>query len=177
MTVGLPTGRLVIVPHDPAWGEAFAAERARLAAALGAVPARIEHVGSTAVPGLAAKPIIDILVGRPDGGALEPYVRAFEGAGYLYRGEYGIPGRHYFVRGTGREARTHHLHLVALDGEFWRTHLAFRDHLRRTPECAAAYAARKRELAERHAGDRGAYTEAKAPFIRAALDAAGAAGR
>ena len=175
MTIGLPSGALLVVPHDPAWAGAFAAERTRLAAALGEVPARIEHVGSTAVPGLAAKPIIDILVGRPDGEDLEAYVRAFGGAGYLYRGEYGIPGRHYFVRGTGAEPRTHHLHLVALGGELWRRSLAFRDHLRHTPECAAAYAALKRELAERHAGDRGAYTEAKAPFILAALEAAAAA--
>ncbi|HKG95781.1 MAG TPA: GrpB family protein [Gemmatimonadaceae bacterium] len=171
-TVGLPSGALLLAAYDPAWADAFEEERALIAEAFGGLPARVEHVGSTSVPGLAAKPIIDILVGRPPESALEPYVDALVGAGYEYRGEYGIPGRHYFVRGLAPAARTHHLHMVALGSALWRDHLAFRDYLRAHPEAAAAYEALKRELAARHADDRGAYSEAKAPFIRGVVAAA-----
>jgi GrpB-like predicted nucleotidyltransferase (UPF0157 family) len=87
-------------------------------------------------------------------------------AGYTYRGEAGIPGRHYFRRG---EPRSHHLHLVEQGSALWRDHLAFRDRLRAEPALAAAYGALKRRLASRHADDRAAYTEAKAPFIAAVL--------
>jgi GrpB-like predicted nucleotidyltransferase (UPF0157 family) len=162
MAIGLGTGQVRVMPYDPAWADEFAAERARLLKALGRVPAVIEHVGSTAVPGLAAKPIIDVLAGRPAESELEPYVRAFTAAGYEHRGEYGIPGRHYFVRG---EPRTHHLHLVEMDGGIWRRYVAFRDHLRRHPESAAAYAALKHDLAARFPNDRERYTDGKSAFI------------
>lgn len=162
MTIGLGKGEVRVMPHDPAWADEFAAERARLLEALGGVPAEIEHVGSTAVPGLAAKPIIDVLGGRPAGSELEPYVRAFTSAGYEYRGEYGIPGRHYFVRG---EPRTHHLHLVEAGGNLWRRHIAFRDHLRSDPDAVAVYAALKHDLAARFPNDRERYTDGKSAFI------------
>ena len=154
-----------LVAHDPAWAARFAEERARLRDALGALPAEIAHVGSTAVPGLVAKPILDLLVGRPAGN-VAPYVDALVRAGYVHRGEAGLPGRHYFRRG---DPRTHHLHLVEIDGPYWRDHLAFRDRLRADPALAAAYGALKTRLAARHADDRAAYTEAKAPFITAVL--------
>ena len=162
MGVGLTRGTVLVADYDPEWPARFAEERARLTAALDGVPAAIEHVGSTAVPGLAAKPVIDVAVGRPPESDLEPYVRAFTGLGYEYKGENGIPGRHFFGLG---QPRTHHLHLVEFGGELWRAHLAFRDHLRRHPERAAAYAALKRDLATRFPDDRVAYTDAKAPFI------------
>lgn len=161
-SLGLERGTVRVVPYDPAWAAAFAAERERILVVLGDLPAVVEHVGSTSVPGLAAKPILDIMVGRPPAGAPEPYVRALEGAGYVHRGANGIPGRDYFVRG---DPRTHHLHMVALGGEFWTRNLAFRDHLRRSPESAAAYAALKHDLAARHADDRETYTEGKTAFI------------
>ena len=157
--------RVRLVAHDPAWATRFADERARLLTALGDLPAEIEHVGSTAVPGLAAKPILDVLVGRP-AGDVAPYVEALQRAGYVYRGEAGIPGRHYFRRG---DPRTHHLHLVECGGAVWRDHLAFRDRLRADAALAAAYGALKERLAIQHAEDRAAYTEAKAPFITAVL--------
>ena len=154
-----------LVEHDPAWAARFADERARLLTVLGDLPAEIEHVGSTAVPGLVAKPILDLLVGRPPGD-VAPYVAALQRAGYVYRGEAGIPGRHYFRRG---DPRTHHLHLVERGGALWRDHLAFRDRLRADAALAAEYGALKQRLALRHAGDRAAYTEAKAPFVTAVL--------
>ena len=168
VTTDPPRKKVHVAPYDPAWPTQFAAEKARLEAALGGVPATIEHIGSTSVPGLAAKPVIDILAGRPDNSPLDAYVAAFTGVGYEYRGEYGLPGRHYFVRGDGG-AHTHHLHLVVHESDFWRRHLAFRDHLRRSPESAAAYARLKHELAARFAGDKAAYTEAKGPFIAGIL--------
>ncbi|HEU4452483.1 MAG TPA: GrpB family protein [Longimicrobium sp.] len=169
MSIGLHSGRVIVAPYDPAWAEEFAAERARLMAALGGAPCVIEHVGSTSVPGLAAKPIIDIMGGRPPESDLDPYVQAFTGAGYEYRGEYGIPGRHYFVRDDAAGARTHHLHLVALDSEHWVRHIAFRDALRADAGASARYAALKHDLAARHGDDRETYTESKAGFIDAVV--------
>jgi GrpB-like predicted nucleotidyltransferase (UPF0157 family) len=161
----MPPTPVRVVEHDPAWASRFADERARLLTAFGPLPAAIEHVGSTAVPGLVAKPILDLLVGRPPGD-VAPYVEALQRAGYVWRGEAGIPGRHYFRRG---DPRTHHLHLVERGGAIWRDHLAFRDRLRADAALAAAYGALKQRLARLHADDRAAYTEAKAPFIAAVL--------
>src|SRR5215216_3636757 len=98
MMIGLPSGIVLVVPYDEEWPALFAETRDGILAALGALPAEVEHVGSTSVPGLAAKPVIDVMIGRPAESALEPYVRALQGAGYEYRSEYGLPGRHYFVR-------------------------------------------------------------------------------
>lgn len=173
MSLGLSSGTVRLAPSDPAWAAGFAAERARVLAALGGLPVAVEHVGSTAVPGLPAKPILDLLAGRPAGNALAPYVAALTAAGYHYRGEYGIPGRHYFVRDAPDGCRTHHLHLVEHGGEFWRSHLAFREYLRRVPDRAAAYATLKRDLATRHPHDRAAYTEGKSAFIAETLTLAG----
>jgi len=155
-----------IVDYDPSWPAHFAALRGELQAALGALPAVVEHVGSTSVPGLAAKPVIDVMVGRPHGGPVAPYVPPLVRLGYEYRGEYGLPGRDYFKR-AGPPAV--HLHLVEYDGALWRDHVGFRDRLRRQPGTAAAYAALKRELAARHADARHQYTDAKGPFIREVL--------
>jgi GrpB-like predicted nucleotidyltransferase (UPF0157 family) len=161
-----PERAVELVDSDPRWPARFAAERARLLGALAGRPAEVEHIGSTSVPGLPAKPVIDILVGRPPGSEAAPYVEALTAAGYEHRGEAGIPGREYFRRGT---PRSHHLHLVELGGALWRDHLRFRDRLRADPAAAAAYAALKRRLAAEHAHDRAAYTAAKAPFIAGVL--------
>ncbi len=173
MTLGLSSGAVVLVPYDPAWTAAFSNERVRVLDALGDLPASLEHVGSTAVPDLAAKPILDLMLGLPPEQPLEPYVPALEAIGYRYRGEHGLPDRHYFTRDDADGRRTHHLHLVVLHSSFWRTHLAFRDYLRQIPARAAAYAELKRALATRYPTDREAYTEGKADFIRETLRLAG----
>ncbi len=164
---------VVIVGYDPAWPAAYEVERGRIAAALGEAMAgvvAIEHVGSTSVPGLAAKPVIDIMVGvrRLAGGlrCITPMVEL----GYECVGEHGVPGRIYFRRGA---PRTHHVHLVEHSGEFWRRHLAFRDALLASPALVERYAALKRDLASRHRDDSDGYTDAKTPFIEAALAQAG----
>jgi len=164
-SLGLESGTVRIVPYDPAWPSLFAAEAARLRAILdaAALPLALEHMGSTAVPGLAAKPVLDILGGYPPGAHVGAYVAALEAAGYVHRGEQGIPGREYFRRGS---PRAYHLHLAVRDGAFWREHLAFRDVLRARADVRDAYAALKRDLAGRHPRDREAYTEGKGDFVR-----------
>jgi GrpB-like predicted nucleotidyltransferase (UPF0157 family) len=148
-----------IVESDPAWPELAARELERIAAALGPLAVRLEHVGSTSVPGLAAKPIIDLLVEvRGDG-----FVAPLEALGYLYAPS---PGFEFFARPHGRP-RTHHVHVCAAGGDFARRHLAVRDFLRVEPEEVAAYAAFKREVVARTGPDRLAYIEGKDAYVRA----------
>ena len=157
---------VVLVPYDPQWPALFEAEAAWIERALAGLPIRLEHVGSTAVPGLAAKPIIDILAGRPPRSAVAPYVAAFRQLGYEHRGTSGLPGREYFRRG---DPRSHHVHLVSWTSALWRDHLAFRDYLRDHPSVAREYETLKRDLAVTLANDRRRYTDAKGPFIRTVL--------
>jgi GrpB-like predicted nucleotidyltransferase (UPF0157 family) len=164
MTLGLDHGTVRLVAHDPAWAALFRAEAARLRERLGPeLPLGLEHVGSTAVPGLVAKPVLDILAGYPPGASPGPYVAALVDAGYVHRGEQGIPGREFFRRGDPRSC---HVHLAVQHGRFWREHLAFRDALRDRPAVRAAYGALKLELAGRFARDREAYTDGKGAFVR-----------
>lgn len=173
----------MIVPYDPLWPQAYAAEAERVERACGdeELPLRLEHIGSTSVTGLSAKPIIDILAGVPPRASRAPYVAAIRQLGYEHKGAFGIPGRNYFRRGT---PRTHHLHLVSWSSALWHEHLLFRDYLRTHDDVAREYAALKRELAAalRAGRDHTQYTDAKSPFIRAVLrrarderEAAGAA--
>jgi GrpB-like predicted nucleotidyltransferase (UPF0157 family) len=170
--LGLESGTVRVVPYDPVWADLYGAESARLATFLAAhgVSVVIEHTGSTAVPGLAAKPIIDILAGRHDDGRRDRYIAALEAAGYSYRGEQGIPGRDFFRRG---EPRKYHVHLTRIGSPFWKEHLAFREYLRAHPEASAAYATLKHELAARHPRDREAYIDGKTEFVREILARAG----
>jgi len=155
-----------LVPHDPLWAAEFEAEAARIERVCDDLEIRLEHVGSTAIPGVAAKPIIDILAGVPARAPRRDYVTAIKGIGYEHLGAHGVPGRDYFRRGS---PRSHHVHLVSWSSAFWREQLAFRDWLRAHPETAAEYDALKRELARRHADDRKRYQEEKGPFIRSVV--------
>ena len=147
----------------------FAAEAERIERACAGLPIRLEHVGSTSIPGLAAKPVIDILAGRPGNVPGKSYVAAFTQLGYEHKGAFGIPGRNYFRRGV---PRTHHVHMVNWSSDLWHDHVLFRDYLRAHPETAAAYERLKRELAATHGPDRGAYTDAKTPFIESVVERA-----
>jgi GrpB-like predicted nucleotidyltransferase (UPF0157 family) len=163
--LGLEYGTVALAPHDPGWTAAFRRERERLAAVLAAPDCRIEHIGSTAVPGLDAKPILDIAVGVDRSVAVEPLIVAIEGLDYRYRGDAGADGGHVFVRESVPRVRTHHLHLVRLDDPQWSAYLSFRDLLRRDAAARADYAAAKRELAARFPANRTAYTEAKDEIV------------
>ena len=161
---------LEIVPYRPEWVDRFAEARDELLEVFAGVDARIEHIGSTSVRGLAAKPIIDICVGLGDLAEAEARVDDMLRFGYHYVPQYEeqIPDRRYFRKPTGHP-RTHHVHCLRVDGEEWARHLRFRDMLRESPELTAEYGALKTELAMTHAGNRPAYTEAKSPFIRRVL--------
>ena len=170
---------VVVVDYDPRWPSMFEDEAARLRAAAGPALVELHHVGSTAVPGLAAKPILDMLGGvrtLEDADALVPRIVA---AGYVYdrTHEDELPRRRYFVRRGPDGVRTHHLHVVEMGSWFWTQHLAFRDHLRARPDVAARYAALKRELAARFPDDRVAYTSGKSEFIAACLPGARVQGK
>ena len=153
-----------IVAYDPAWPARFERERQRLQATLAPwLAGTIEHIGSTAVPLLAAKPVIDIMAPVHSLAHSRPAIEAAASAGYLYA-PYKADAMHWFCK-PSPSMRTHHLHLVPLGSPLWRERLAFRDALRADPEVAAAYAALKLRLALEFRDDREAYTEAKTAFI------------
>ena len=160
---------LIVVAYDPAWPQAFAAARPEILEAVGPDVECVEHVGSTSVEGLAAKPIIDILVGVKDWHEAMVTIAPLERVGWEFRGERGIPRRHYFVKRTATRRRTHHLHMLEVGTDRYTEMLAFRDYLRAHPDAAAKYAALKRTLASRPLPQRGDYTDAKAPFIQDVL--------
>ncbi len=155
-----------VVPYDPRWPRLYEAELDRLIAAVAPGTVAFEHIGSTAVRGLSAKPICDIVAGYDDPADLPGIITALVNAGYVHRGERGIPGREFFRFGG---ARMFHIHLVHRGGTFWKEHLAFRDLLRNDPATRDAYGQLKSDLARRYPSDREAYIEAKGPFIRRAL--------
>jgi GrpB-like predicted nucleotidyltransferase (UPF0157 family) len=159
-----------LVPYDPLWPREFEAEADRIRRACHELPLELEHIGSTSIPNIFAKPIIDILAGVPPRETREPYIEALVGIGYEHLGAYGVPGRDYFRRGT---PRTHHVHMFSWSSRRWRDHLAFRDYLRAHPDAAQEYSMLKRELAATFADDSRRYAEEKGPFIKAVLRAAG----
>jgi len=156
---------------DPSWPARFALERERLLATLPGVFIDLQHIGSTAVPGLPAKPIIDILAGVESMAVAEALAQPLCAAGYTTSAEFNatLADRQWFMRWADGH-RTHHLHVVVHAAEAWRQRIDFRDALRRRPELAARYAALKAELAALHGADREAYTEAKADFVRRVLE-------
>ena len=156
---------VVIVEYDPRWPVMFEEEKTRLLGVIGHVVEQVEHVGSTAVPGLGAKPIIDILIGlrRLDDAA--QCIAPLQSLGYQYVPEYEVelPERRYFRKGS---PRTHHIHMVELTSGFWERHLLFRDYLCTHPETAREYYELKKALAAKFGSDRDGYTDAKTEFVR-----------
>lgn len=167
--IGLEKGVVRVAAHAAEWARLFDVEKRCLQDALGEFASAIEHVGSTSVAGLAAKPVIDIAVAVGDLSRVGECVAALARLGYEHKGENGIPRREYFTK--GRPRRTHHVHMVEAGGDIWRNYLRFRDRLRASPSLVAEYAALKQRLASEFPSDREAYTEAKSPFIRRVLDA------
>ena len=154
--------RIVISAYDPDWPRQFLAERDRLISHL----AEAVHIGSTAVPGLDAKPVIDVMggvVALADADAAIPHIEAL-GYEYISEHESTMPYRRFF-RLQRDGVRIAHLHVVEMTHTFWRDHLAFRDWLRDHDQDSRAYAALKHDLATRFADDRSAYTRAKSEFI------------
>ena len=155
-----------IAAYDLSWPEIFTGEAWAIRQALGDVFLGVEHVGSTSIPGLAAKPIVDIVVSVT---SLAAAISALEMLGYDCRGENGIPGRLFFRKGLIEFKRTHHLHLIEAGHEQWASMLAFRDYLRSHPSDARRYEELKRALAEKFRDNRSAYTNGKADFVQTML--------
>jgi GrpB-like predicted nucleotidyltransferase (UPF0157 family) len=156
--------------YDAQWPAMFLDERERLFVAVRASVSGIEHIGSTSVPGLAAKPVIDMLVGvRALAEADTHCIAPICDLGYEYVPEFEsvMPYRRYFRRDDGDGHRSHQIHLVEQGGDFWRRHLLFRDYLRAHPDQAREYEQLKRRLAPQFS-DVNDYAEAKTEFIRAA---------
>ncbi len=161
---------IVIADYDPAWPELFERLAEPVRAAVAGLGARVEHVGSTSVPGLAAKPVIDIDVVVASAADVPEAIERLRALGYVYQGDKGIPGREAFLWPPGTPQ--HHLYVVVDGSPPHADHIRFRDHLRQHPGAAQEYAALKRDLAKRHGADRVAYTDAKTAFITEALRAA-----
>jgi GrpB-like predicted nucleotidyltransferase (UPF0157 family) len=162
-TVSAP---VVILDYDPRWPALYEEEKALIVAAIGPSIVAIEHIGSTAVPGLAAKPIVDIMIGIPRLDEAPALYGSLAQIGYEYAPEFEelIPERRFFRKGPA-ECWTHHLHIVEFRDDFWVRHLLFREYLRRHAEVAHDYKQLKRALAAEYSENRQGYTEAKTNFI------------
>ena len=158
-----------VVPCDPRWPAHFEIERARVEAVVDGFVEVIEHIGSTAVPGLNAKPVLDLLAGVRSLRDAERCVGSLEGIGYEHRGDAGVSGRLFFRTSSPRAC---HLNLVVAGGEFWERHLLFRDYLRAHPDTVREYARIKHELAVRFRHDHEAYTGAKTDFVEGTVERA-----
>lgn len=159
-----------VVPYDPSWPARFVLLRNTIDAALGGTIHTTEHVGSTAVPGLASKPVIDIDVVVADANDVDKAVIRLERAGYRHQGDLGIPGRQAFESPSHMPA--HHLYVVVSGNRAHRDHVDLRDYLRRHPEKAARYGRAKESLAQHLSTNRPAYFAGKKPLIDQLLSAA-----
>ncbi len=162
--------QVTLLPYDASWPERYLEERQRLLSLFPMTFIDIQHIGSTAVPGLEAKPIIDLIVGVDSMDVAKSLNEPLCSAGYATSAEFNqtLTDRQWFMRWANGH-RTHHLHVVVHGGEVWTQHIQFRDALRSNPKIAAEYAQLKAELAVRHGSDREAYTNAKSAFILATL--------
>jgi GrpB-like predicted nucleotidyltransferase (UPF0157 family) len=167
--------RITIADYDPRWPELFESEKQRLRESLGNQIVHIEHIGSTAVPGLAAKPVIDMMVGVEslkvaDAFCILPIINL--GYEYIKAVETKLPLQRYFRRNSTKGVRTHHIHLVEFGTDWWRHYLVFRDYLRSNVEARTAYENIKRELAQKDWGSGMEYADAKTAFIEGVLSKA-----
>ncbi|MHA8114201.1 GrpB family protein [Kosakonia cowanii] len=155
--------KIVVVPYDEKWPELFNAESFLIKRLLGEVAKDIHHIGSTSVPGLSAKPVIDVLVEVSDINELDQCTPAMVNAGYIARGENGIAGRRYFIK-EGNQ-RSHQVHAFSVGDRQVLRHLAFRDYVRKHTDIAMAYAEVKRTAQLLYKNDAQGYSAFKAPFI------------
>jgi GrpB-like predicted nucleotidyltransferase (UPF0157 family) len=154
-----------MVPYNPDWPFLYRQEARQIVPALVGEIVLIHHIGSTAIPGIKAKPIIDCLIEVRQIERVDNYNTALIALGYNPRGENGIPGRRYFNKKTG-STHTHHLHIFQVGHPEINRHLDFRDYLRAYPADAQAYSQLKEELAQKHRHDSIAYTEGKNDFVQ-----------
>jgi len=169
--LGLRRGTVQVVAYTPAWAALFQSERARLQGALGADALDIQHIGSTAVPGLAAKPILDLGIAVAGEAAVAACVPRLAALGYTYHGYRGADQGHFFDKGPEQQL-THYQHMLPIGSPAWSNYLRFRDYLIAHPAARDVYMRLKQDLAAQYAEDRAAYTAAKASFVQQILAAA-----
>jgi GrpB-like predicted nucleotidyltransferase (UPF0157 family) len=155
-----------VVPYDPNWPAEFNAEAVRLRSALGDIAVALHHIGSTSIPGLSAKPIIDILMEVDDLQRLEARSSELAALGYEPKGEFGIPGRRYFRKECPTGVRTHHIHAFESGSPQIARHIAFREYMMAHPLIAQSYSLLKQQLAAAHPEDIEAYMDGKDLFIK-----------
>ncbi|MFW9902963.1 MAG: GrpB family protein [Candidatus Thorarchaeota archaeon] len=160
--IGLNHGVVKLSPYSKKWKQVYLNEKQQLEVAIGDHILEIQHIGSTSIPNMIAKPIIDIAVAVHDFKEAFKCVEPLENLEYEYKGEFGIPNRHFFVKGN---PRIFHLHMLEISSQEWKNHIDFRDFLTHNPDKAKQYVELKKMLARRFSTDRDAYTEAKASFI------------
>jgi GrpB-like predicted nucleotidyltransferase (UPF0157 family) len=158
--------KVEVVPHNPRWRAAFEAEAKQVAAALGENVVAVHHVGSTAIPNICAKPVIDLLVEVRDITEVDGRGAALESLGYEAKGEYGIPGRRFFRKDDREGIRTHNIHAFEAGSAQVERHLAFRDYMIAHPDDAQRYSELKRRLAEEHPQSMDGYMDGKDGFIK-----------
>jgi GrpB-like predicted nucleotidyltransferase (UPF0157 family) len=157
--------KVKVVPYNSAWPDAFNTEAETIKHILGAIIADIHHIGSTSMPGAAAKPIIDIIPVVTDIAAVDAFNDRLAAIGYVAKGEYGIPGRRFFIKDTAGE-RSQHLHIFQQGSLEITRHLALRDYLIAHPDELDAYCRLKTGLARQHENDIEAYMDGKDSFIK-----------
>lgn len=163
----LPPYAVKLMPHDPHWAEQADVETARLLEAVGPAISSIHHIGSTSIPGIRAKPIIDLMGVCPDLATIEAARPQIEALGYAWHGEYGLAGRRFCtLTDPNSGLRKFHLHCYAKGDHSIRRHLAFREYLRARPEKADAYEEMKIGCAKKHPKNSHAYTECKDRWIK-----------
>ncbi len=166
--------QIIIAEYNPEWLRLFDAEKERLVNALSDWPIHVKHIGSTAVAGLAAKPVIDSMIGVDDlSDVNEEFIARLAKLGYSYVPEYesAMPERRYFRKSADNNIRTHQLHVVQKNGDFWVVNIRFPDYLRAHPVIAAEYEALKRKLAQQYTSTVD-YARAKSDFVKHVLAAA-----
>lgn len=161
-----PPRRVQVVPYDLSWKHNFKVEAEQITSALGDIVVAIHHIGSTAIPGVYAKPIIDCLLEVDDILRLDSRTSVMEALGYEAMGEFGLSGRRYFRKDDAQGVRTHHVHAYEAGSSEVQRHLAFRDYMIASPSAAQAYSDLKRRLARDHPYDTQAYMDGKDAFVK-----------
>src|SRR5262245_51369143 len=149
--LGLSSGQVLLSPYESGWRTLFLEEMGRLQASIGGYVLDIQHIGSTSIPGILAKPILDIGIAVANFEEAVRCIPPIEELEYTYKGENGISRRHYFIKGV---SRTHHVHMIEMDSEEWNSLLLFRDYLIMNPRTARQYVRLKRELVKQFANGR-----------------------
>lgn len=170
--LGVGRYEVTLHPYHDQWPQLYERERMALTVALGSAATQIEHIGSTSIPGMSAKPVLDILVGGPSMAQLADAVPSLERLGYIRKPKSSSP-THIFMAKGPEDARTHYLHLVRHGSRDWKHYLCFRDYLLSHPQAQQEYARLKEDLARRFPNNRAKYTHGKQAFIDRALEGCG----